>query len=227
MGWFQNEEILVNYDVFVISTLVCLKIRNQSNSARDPISGGEGLDSIQPRCQTGRHCQHVTCHRLRLERFACLLISKRLSRKKLRDFGSYTQRQMIYPDVSVHLMTTSHAMVSQISSLKPRTQIESLQSSVVRSQIKNLYRFGERTKCDPKFQSFKICLSTKMMHPEERRETWIHRRAEWWANRRLGRSSEDVWDIREYVLAVVAGPTSVHFAEVPLTANLCQTFQDL
>lgn len=39
----------------------------------------------------------------------------------------------------------------------------------------------------------------KVMHPEERREAWIRRRAEWWANRRLGRSSEDVWDIREYV----------------------------
>jgi hypothetical protein len=37
-----------------------------------------------------------------------------------------------------------------------------------------------------------------MMHPEERREAWIRRRAEWWANRRLGRSSEDVWDVREY-----------------------------
>jgi len=38
------------------------------------------------------------------------------------------------------------------------------------------------------------------MHPEERREAWIFRRAEWWANRRVGKSSEDVWDIREYVL---------------------------
>ncbi len=37
-----------------------------------------------------------------------------------------------------------------------------------------------------------------MMHPEERREAWIRRRAEWWANRRLGGCSEDVWDLRMY-----------------------------
>ena len=37
------------------------------------------------------------------------------------------------------------------------------------------------------------------MHPEERREAWIRRRAEWWAHRRLGKSSEDVWDIRKCV----------------------------
>ena len=43
-----------------------------------------------------------------------------------------------------------------------------------------------------------------MMHPEERREVWIRRRAEWWVNRRLGRSSEDVWDIREYSLTAAA-----------------------
>ena len=37
------------------------------------------------------------------------------------------------------------------------------------------------------------------MHPEEQREAWIHRRAEWWAHRRIEQSSEDVWDMREYV----------------------------
>ena len=35
------------------------------------------------------------------------------------------------------------------------------------------------------------------MHPEEQREAWIRRRAEWWAHRRLEKSSEDVWDLRE------------------------------
>jgi hypothetical protein len=68
---------------------------------------------------------------------------------------------------------------------------------VIRTQIKNIYRFGERTKCDRKFQDFKFCLSMKTMYPEERRDAWIRRRAEWWASRRLGRSSEDVWDVRE------------------------------
>jgi len=41
-----------------------------------------------------------------------------------------------------------------------------------------------------------------MMHPEERREAWIRRRAEWWANRRLGGCSEDVWDLREYAIVI-------------------------
>jgi len=69
----------------------------------------------------------------------------------------------------------------------------------MRSQIKSIYRFGERSSCDRKFEEFKFCLSLKVMHPEEQREAWIRRRAEWWANRRLGKSSEDVWDIRESV----------------------------
>lgn len=68
---------------------------------------------------------------------------------------------------------------------------------VIRSQVKNIYRYGERTKCDQKFAGFKYCLTTKVMHPEERREAWIRRRAEWWATRRLGQSSENVWDMRE------------------------------
>ncbi|KAF9529401.1 hypothetical protein CPB83DRAFT_812229 [Crepidotus variabilis] len=74
---------------------------------------------------------------------------------------------------------------------------EYLACNVIRTQVKNIYRYGERTKCDEKFGEFKYCLTTKMMHPEERREAWIRRRAEWWANRRLGQSSENVWDIRE------------------------------
>jgi hypothetical protein len=80
----------------------------------------------------------------------------------------------------------------------PTTIPNLITRTAIRTQIKNVYRFGERSKCDRKFQDFKFCLSTKMMHPEERREAWIRRRAEWWATRRLGKSSEDVWDVREY-----------------------------
>ena len=69
--------------------------------------------------------------------------------------------------------------------------------TVMRSQVKSIYRFGERTNCERKFQEFKFCLTLKVMHPEEQREAWIRRRAEWWAHRRVGKSSEDVWDIRE------------------------------
>ena len=42
-------------------------------------------------------------------------------------------------------------------------------------------------------------MSLKGLHPEERRDAWIRRRAEWWARRRLEKSSEDVWDIRTCV----------------------------
>lgn len=45
------------------------------------------------------------------------------------------------------------------------------------------------------------------MHPEEQREAWIRRRAEWWAHRRIEQSSEDVWDIREWVSVL-----SIHVA---------------
>ncbi|KXN85370.1 hypothetical protein AN958_11470 [Leucoagaricus sp. SymC.cos] len=69
--------------------------------------------------------------------------------------------------------------------------------AVIRSQIKSIYRYGVRPECSPKFEEFKFCMTLKALHPEERREAWIKRRAEHWANRRLNKSSEDVWDIRE------------------------------
>ena len=68
--------------------------------------------------------------------------------------------------------------------------------AVIRSQVISLYRYGERSTCGPKMEEFKFCMSLKSMHPEERREAWIRRRAEWWANRRLAKSSETVWDMR-------------------------------
>ncbi|KAF8161171.1 hypothetical protein B0H34DRAFT_369279 [Crassisporium funariophilum] len=71
---------------------------------------------------------------------------------------------------------------------------------VIRNQIKSLYRFGQRPHCDWKFQELKFCLTLKAMHPEEQREAWIRRRAEWWAHRRLAKSSEDVWDLRDVPL---------------------------
>ncbi|KAF7782618.1 hypothetical protein Agabi119p4_1994 [Agaricus bisporus var. burnettii] len=78
--------------------------------------------------------------------------------------------------------------------------------SVIRSQIKSLYRFGHRPECSPKFEEFKFCLSLKSLHPEERREVWIQRRAEWWARKRLDKSSEDVWDIRTEPLQAFPKP---------------------
>lgn len=51
----------------------------------------------------------------------------------------------------------------------------------------------------PKFEDFKFCMSVKGLADDRRDEVWAHRRAEWWARRRLGKSSEDVWDARRWV----------------------------
>ena len=42
-------------------------------------------------------------------------------------------------------------------------------------------------------------MSMKSVEPEVKRQEWIRRRAEWWASRRVGKSSEDVWDVRKCV----------------------------
>jgi hypothetical protein len=81
----------------------------------------------------------------------------------------------------------------------PYTLSEPVFSVAVRSQVKAVYRYGGRPRCSQKMDDFKFCLTLKALHPEEQREAWIRRRAEWWANRRLSKSSEDVWDIRECV----------------------------
>ena len=64
-------------------------------------------------------------------------------------------------------------------------------------QLKSLYRHGEMSKCGQKMEDFKFCMANKSLHPEDRRDVWIRRRAEWWAKRRLEKSSEDVWEMRK------------------------------
>lgn len=63
-------------------------------------------------------------------------------------------------------------------------------------QLRNIYRYGELHNCSWKFQDFKYCMSLKSEDPDGKRELWVKRRAEWWARRRVGVSSEDVWDVR-------------------------------
>ncbi|OWZ75658.1 hypothetical protein C365_06228 [Cryptococcus neoformans Bt85] len=63
-------------------------------------------------------------------------------------------------------------------------------------QLRNIYRHGELHNCSWKFQDFKYCMSLKSEDPEGKRELWVKRRAEWWARRRVGVSSEDVWAVR-------------------------------
>ncbi|KAF7795413.1 hypothetical protein EIP86_006571 [Pleurotus ostreatoroseus] len=69
-------------------------------------------------------------------------------------------------------------------------------TTVISSQVKSLYRHGHMAECNQKLEDFKFCMSSKSMHPEERRNVWIRRRAEWWARRRMSGSSEDVWEMR-------------------------------
>lgn len=40
-------------------------------------------------------------------------------------------------------------------------------------------------------------MSLKGETEDDRRRLWIRRRAEWWAGRRVGASSEDVWNLRK------------------------------
>ena len=65
------------------------------------------------------------------------------------------------------------------------------------TQLKSLYRYGGRSQCGRKLEDFKFCMSLKSMDPDEKRDAWIRRRAEWWATRRLAKGSEDVWDARK------------------------------
>ena len=69
-------------------------------------------------------------------------------------------------------------------------------SVVIASQMKSLYRYGQMAECQNKLEDFKYCMSSKSMHPQEKYEAWIRRRAEWWARRRMTKSSEEVWEIR-------------------------------
>ncbi|KAJ7593709.1 hypothetical protein C8J56DRAFT_819894 [Mycena floridula] len=67
----------------------------------------------------------------------------------------------------------------------------------IRTQFVSVYRYGQRVPCNAKMDDYMYCMSLKMMEPEEKYEAWIQRRALWWAKRRLAKSSEDVWAMRE------------------------------
>ncbi|EIN08612.1 hypothetical protein PUNSTDRAFT_120872 [Punctularia strigosozonata HHB-11173 SS5] len=71
-----------------------------------------------------------------------------------------------------------------------------LSCNILGKQLKSLYRYGRTSDCSQKLSDFKFCMSNKGLHPEEKRDAWIRRRAEWWAGRRLAKSSEDVWEVR-------------------------------
>jgi hypothetical protein len=67
----------------------------------------------------------------------------------------------------------------------------------ISSQFRSWYREGQTATCEPKLDELKFCFSLRSLSPEAKREVWINRRAEWWARRRLEKSSEDVWETRQ------------------------------
>ena len=47
-------------------------------------------------------------------------------------------------------------------------------------------------------------MSMKNLSEEKKLDLWILRRAEWWAERRMGRNSEDVWRAKLYVSSLLS-----------------------
>ncbi|KZT56724.1 hypothetical protein CALCODRAFT_435302 [Calocera cornea HHB12733] len=82
---------------------------------------------------------------------------------------------------------------------------EFLRSYAPGQQIRSLYRYGTTSgTAAGKWDDFMYCISLKAYSAEDRREKWIKRRAEWWAHRRMERSSEDVWDVRTCVVCALS-----------------------
>ncbi|KAK9895948.1 hypothetical protein P389DRAFT_160550 [Cystobasidium minutum MCA 4210] len=67
----------------------------------------------------------------------------------------------------------------------------------VRNQFTSLYRYGTARECAAKWEDFKFCLSNRSLSEERKEEEWIRRRAEHWAERRVGPSSEDIWEAKK------------------------------
>ncbi len=125
--------------------------------------------------------------------------------KKRRVSVNYIRHRRTYPPARAPLIISSCATVRPVSllfcsspSLLPELK-DSENEIVLGNQLKSIYRFGEMAHCSTKWNEFKFCMSIKGLHPEQRRDTWIRHRAEWWARRRLGSSSENVWEKRTYV----------------------------
>lgn len=66
----------------------------------------------------------------------------------------------------------------------------------VAAQFRSVYRYGQPAGCPAKFEDFKFCMSLKGVSDGRKEEVWIKRRAEFWAERRMGKNSEDVWTAR-------------------------------
>ncbi|KAM0790734.1 hypothetical protein ACM66B_004589 [Microbotryomycetes sp. NB124-2] len=85
------------------------------------------------------------------------------------------------------------------------------------NQARALYRYGHALDCSPKFEDFKFCMSIKSLTDEQKERVWVQRRAEMWAHRRLGPSSEDVWTARTGVYEHVQGENDAAAAATETT----------
>lgn len=103
----------------------------------------------------------------------------------------------------------------------------SLSNLGVRNQFTSLYRYGTARECAAKWEDFKFCLSTRSLSEERKEEEWIRRRAEHWAERRVGPSSEDIWEAKKlhwYTrmhVTVTEGGWCVAFVEVVIRRCCC------
>ncbi|KZV88700.1 hypothetical protein EXIGLDRAFT_170984 [Exidia glandulosa HHB12029] len=86
------------------------------------------------------------------------------------------------------------------------------------SQLRSVYRFGERAQCTRLLEDWKWCMSVNRLSAEQKREEWIRRRAQWWARRRLGRSSEDVWEYRTELLQEYPKPIGDTGVQIPISS---------
>jgi len=67
----------------------------------------------------------------------------------------------------------------------------------IRNQFTSLYRYGQARECSAKWEDFKFCLANRSLSEERKEEEWVKRRAEHWAERRVGPSSEDIWEAKK------------------------------
>ncbi|KAM3584659.1 hypothetical protein VKS41_003466 [Umbelopsis sp. WA50703] len=65
------------------------------------------------------------------------------------------------------------------------------------AQALNYYRYGEKKDCSVKWDDFKLCLSTKTKSPLTAKKMLDDRRKEKEKSKRIQRSSEDVWTLKE------------------------------
>ncbi|EJD42769.1 hypothetical protein AURDEDRAFT_67267 [Auricularia subglabra TFB-10046 SS5] len=96
---------------------------------------------------------------------------------------------------------------------------EYFKCNLLHSQARSLYRYGTRAQCSRMFEDWKWCMAFNSLSPERRREAWIQRRAEWWARRRLGRSSEDVWEYRAEPLQNYPLPIDQKGVSIPISST--------